>query len=168
MFGINKNGTKHKVGIIMPAFFPASRVTYDNSQSGLSATKVQGAIDEAIDDLKVKSVTITPKTGWQSNGDTLTYGWSRGKETHLMLSMERPNDRTLAFGWTGLAKVSHVPSSNVSFPAMVFTSGNTYMTTVRLELDTSGNINIYCPSSLSSVIRVISNITYLSTVVNPI
>lgn len=29
MFGINKNGTKHKIGIIMPAFFPASRVTYD-------------------------------------------------------------------------------------------------------------------------------------------
>lgn len=28
MFGINKNGTKHKIGIIMPAFFPASRVTY--------------------------------------------------------------------------------------------------------------------------------------------
>lgn len=146
----------------------ASDITYDNTTSGLSATKVQGAIDEAIDDLKVKSVTITPATGWQSNGDTLTYGWSRGKETHLMLSMERPNDRTLAFGWTQLAKVSYVPSSNVSFPAMVFTSGNTYMTTVRLEIDTSGNINVYCPSQLSSVIRVISNITYLSTVVNPI
>lgn len=29
MFGINKNGTKHKTGIIMPAFYPASRVTYD-------------------------------------------------------------------------------------------------------------------------------------------
>lgn len=45
MFGINKNGTKHKVGIIMPAFFPASRTTYDNTTSGLSATRVQGAID---------------------------------------------------------------------------------------------------------------------------
>lgn len=45
MFGINKNGTKHKVGVIMPAFFPASRTTYDNTQSGLSATRVQGAID---------------------------------------------------------------------------------------------------------------------------
>ena len=45
MFGINKNGTKHKIGIIMPAFFPASRITYDGTTSGLSATKVQGAID---------------------------------------------------------------------------------------------------------------------------
>ena len=30
MFAINKNGTKHKVGIIMPAFFPASRVTHES------------------------------------------------------------------------------------------------------------------------------------------
>lgn len=45
MFAINKNGTKHKIGIIMPAFFPASRTTYDPTTSGLSATKVQGAID---------------------------------------------------------------------------------------------------------------------------
>ncbi len=30
MFGINKNGTKHKIGIIMPAFFPSSRVTHES------------------------------------------------------------------------------------------------------------------------------------------
>ena len=46
MFGINKNGTKHKIGIVMPSFFPASRVTYDNTQSGLTSTDVQDAIDE--------------------------------------------------------------------------------------------------------------------------
>lgn len=32
MFGINKNGTKHKIGIIMPAFYPAERI------SGLTAS----------------------------------------------------------------------------------------------------------------------------------
>lgn len=48
MFGINKNGTKHKIGIAMPSFFPSSRVTYDNTQSGLTSTDVQDAIDELV------------------------------------------------------------------------------------------------------------------------
>lgn len=64
MFGINKNGTKHKIGIIMPAFFPASRVTYDNSQSGLSATKAQSAIDELKNNqLWIQTGSCTAKTG---------------------------------------------------------------------------------------------------------
>lgn len=41
-----KNGTKHDVCVKRPSLFPASATTYDNSQSGLSATRVQGAIDE--------------------------------------------------------------------------------------------------------------------------
>ncbi len=40
-----KNGTKGTYGLQMPAFFPASRTTYDPTTSGLSATRVQGAID---------------------------------------------------------------------------------------------------------------------------
>ena len=60
MFGINKNGTKHKIGIIMPAFFPASRTTYDPTTSGLSATRVQGAIDEMNE---IDNVTVTVGSG---------------------------------------------------------------------------------------------------------
>ncbi len=52
MSGINKNGTKHKVGIIMPAFFPANRVTYDG-----------GTVEDALDEVKAKvdkgSVSVT-------------------------------------------------------------------------------------------------------------
>lgn len=44
--GIIKNGTKKKAGLYMPSLFPASRTTYDNTQSGLSANRTQGAIDE--------------------------------------------------------------------------------------------------------------------------
>lgn len=43
--GFIKNGTKGTYGLQMPAFFPASRTTYDGTTSGLSATRVQGAID---------------------------------------------------------------------------------------------------------------------------
>lgn len=52
MYGITfykKNGTKHDVCVKRPSLFPASATTYDNSQSGLSATRVQGAIDEIAD-----------------------------------------------------------------------------------------------------------------------
>ena len=44
-----KNGTKHDVCVKRPPLFPASATTYDNSQSGLAATRVQGAIDEVAD-----------------------------------------------------------------------------------------------------------------------
>lgn len=60
MFAINKNGTKYKAGIIMPAFFPASRTTYDNTTSDLSATKVQGAIDEVASTVAGINDAIAP------------------------------------------------------------------------------------------------------------
>lgn len=41
MFGINKNGTKHKFGIVMPSFFPSSRVTYGSGS-------VKDALDNRI------------------------------------------------------------------------------------------------------------------------
>jgi hypothetical protein len=47
-----KNGTKHGVCVKRPSLFPASATTYDNSQSGLSATRVQGAIDELAPNAK--------------------------------------------------------------------------------------------------------------------
>lgn len=53
-----KNGTKHDVCVKRPSLFPASATTYDNSQSGLSATRVQGAIDE-VGTLETGTITST-------------------------------------------------------------------------------------------------------------
>lgn len=55
MFGINKNGTKHKIGIIMPAFFPSSRVTYDG-----------GTVEEALDGVHFCQIVLDGTTA--SNG----------------------------------------------------------------------------------------------------
>lgn len=44
MFGINKNGTKHKIGIIMPAFFPASRVTHESVSVTADGVKTYGTL----------------------------------------------------------------------------------------------------------------------------
>lgn len=54
-----KNGTKHDVCVKRPSLFPASATTYDNSQSGLSATRVQGAIDEVNAKVDRGSVSVT-------------------------------------------------------------------------------------------------------------
>lgn len=71
MFGINKNGTKHKIGIIMPAFFPASRVTYDPTTSGLTVTDVQDAIDKVY--AKRVAMTVTPFTNITLDAQTRVY-----------------------------------------------------------------------------------------------
>ena len=34
------------ISVIAATYFPSNDVTYDNSESGLSSTNVQGAIDE--------------------------------------------------------------------------------------------------------------------------
>ena len=44
MFGINKNGTKHKIGIIMPAFFPSSRVTHESVSVTADGVKTYSAL----------------------------------------------------------------------------------------------------------------------------
>ena len=54
-----KNGTKHDVCVKRPSLFPASATTYDNSNSGLSATRVQGAIDEVAGKVDRGSVSVT-------------------------------------------------------------------------------------------------------------
>ena len=64
---INKNDKSYPVGVI-PKNYPSTNIGYDNSQSGLSATKVQGAIDE-ITGLKtiIKSKTMLASTGDANN-----------------------------------------------------------------------------------------------------
>lgn len=57
---VKKNGIVQKVsGIGMPATYPASSTSYNNTDSGLTATNVQDAIDEIFDDTtKTESSTI--------------------------------------------------------------------------------------------------------------
>lgn len=62
MFGINKNGTKHKIGIIMPANYPSARVTFDPTVKNIlpnTATDCQKAIDAVSDYLKLEDVSAS-------------------------------------------------------------------------------------------------------------
>lgn len=48
MFGINKNGTKHKIGIIMPANYPASRITRESVSVTADGVKTWQALLEEL------------------------------------------------------------------------------------------------------------------------
>jgi hypothetical protein len=63
-----KNGTKHDVCVKRPSLFPASATTYDNSQSGLAATRVQGAIDEVNEKVDGKVLAEVTGNGAKSFG----------------------------------------------------------------------------------------------------
>ena len=62
MFGINKNGTKHKIGIVMPASYPSARVTFDPTVKNIlpnTATDCQKAIDAVSERIYYKDFDVT-------------------------------------------------------------------------------------------------------------
>ena len=87
MFGINKNGTKHKIGIIMPAFYPASRVTYDG-----------GTVEDALNSVSNESLMAFKTFNYYGNtGKTYTLtldtidntDWTTARFPCLILSINQ-------------------------------------------------------------------------------
>lgn len=68
---INNDGSITKYGQTNSSTFPSSSVTYSNTSSGLSATTVQGAIDEVVEEMGSASMSAT---SGQSNQYTITDG----------------------------------------------------------------------------------------------
>lgn len=85
---IKKNGQVEKVtgAFAMPATYPAERVAYDNTNSGLSADDAQGAIDEIVGDVNDKVDKETGKglsTNDFTNEDKALIGQTLGNNTVL-------------------------------------------------------------------------------------
>lgn len=85
---IKKNGQVEKVtgAFAMPATYPAERVAYDNTNSGLSADDAQGAIDEIVSDLDDKVDKVAGKglsTNDFTNEDKALIGQTLGNNTVL-------------------------------------------------------------------------------------
>lgn len=56
----------------MPLHYPSDRVTYDNTESGLSATDTQGAIDEIVSEGKWSAlITLNSKVSYMYNNHFL-------------------------------------------------------------------------------------------------
>lgn len=130
MFGINKNGTKHKVGIILPAFFPSSRVTYDNTQSGLTSTDVQDAIDELVQsgggsiDIQRPTFTEASTRANIASGETISTLFGKIKKFFTDL-------KTVAFtgSYTDLSDKPTIPDISTK----VSKSGDTMSGTLNLN-----------------------------------
>jgi hypothetical protein len=85
---IKKNGQVEKVtgAFAMPASYPAERVAYDNTNSGLSADDAQGAIDEIVEEVNDKVDKETGKglsTNDFTNEDKALIGQTLGNNTVL-------------------------------------------------------------------------------------
>ncbi len=92
MFGINKNGTKHKIGIIMPAFFPSSRVTYDG-----------GTVEDAL------------------NGRVLAQVTADGVKTYATLLRELYSALNTQVSFEHMTLVFNSPDTNLVFvPSSVY------------------------------------------------
>ena len=76
MFGINKNGTKHKIGIIMPASYPASRITRESVSVTADGVKTWSQLIDELYSLadisKVENYSVL-KLNWSANGYGLYY-----------------------------------------------------------------------------------------------
>lgn len=68
---INNDGSITKYGQTNSSTFPSSSVTYNNTSSGLSATTVQGAIDEVVEEMGSASMSAT---SGHTNQYTITDG----------------------------------------------------------------------------------------------
>lgn len=127
MFGINKNGTKHKVGVIMPSFFPSSRVTYDG-----------GTVEEALDDALCKTyVSYTPPAD-TTYSDALDTLWGM-----LDLTKIKPTSKfemTNVDGSTMLCPLVRIDPSNVySFIGFTEDDGTTYTDLNIFKMKQSGS-----------------------------
>ena len=129
----------------------AADIAYDSNDS----------IKEKID--KVATVAnegITLETGWQSNGDTAFVAKKSEHFVDINISLERPNDRTLASGWTKFATVADPPSTTVTFVAHLFATGNVYMTSLRGTVVDDGGMYVTTSAAISNLVRLVCNLRY--------
>ena len=76
--GIIKNGNKTKLPVIIVENIDADGIAYDNTSSGLSASDVQGAIDEVNGNVEQKARVI--KQAIQSDTNTISFVIERNSD----------------------------------------------------------------------------------------
>ena len=124
------------ISVIAATYFPSNDVTYDNSESGLSSTDVQGAIDELY------GVCTTPPTAGDSildNTDIVTSGdglyedeYEEGKYTYkganpnnyVTFNNEYAGWRIISINSDGTIKIMRTADINTSDNLAWATSGS--------------------------------------------
>lgn len=145
---IDENGNINKAGVI-PKNYPSTNISYDNSQSGLSSIKVQGAIDElAGRDLSfstiVSPIQVLPNTN-------VTFTLNSGNFIDYKALAVALYDGTYVRANTLLTRNPF----SISFDGIItgLYAGNTFVATLKQSSDNTGVINHNCPADLNMVIR---------------
>lgn len=115
--GFIKNGTKGTYGLQMPAFFPASRVTYDNTNHPDLPNRVQGAIDEVKTQIEDQDrfnygiISLTATGGIQS--DTVPFVRPFTDYAYVNLTVKRNASDDSPFN--GEARLKSVSINNFTY-----------------------------------------------------
>ena len=123
MFGINKNGTKHKIGIIMPAFYPASRVTHESVSVTADGTKTWGTLLNELYAL-VDNTKLTFKTSFLVAAPTNNSYSVLSAYTSTSLTFSR---NLVATNSRMITTTHYMTASSSAYREALFnTSGNTF------------------------------------------
>ena len=147
ILGIVVSGT---ISVIAETYFPSNDVTYDNTESGLSSTNVQGAIDELYG---VCTTPATPGDAILDNVDIVTSGdglyedeYEEGKYTYkganpnnyVTFNNESAGWRIISINSDGTIKIMRTADININD---------------NLAWDTSGNNNWARPANLNTYLN---------------
>ena len=114
--GIIKNGNKTKLPVIIVENIDADGVAYDNTSSGLSATDVQGAIDE-----------LAPKGSVSVTADGVKTTAQLLNELYALVDASKANK---------YSKIERTTNTGVVIYNLDYTEANTYYFTSVTVFDT--------------------------------
>lgn len=146
---IGIDGKKYDIGA------SAENVSYDNTDSGLIADDVQGAIDEIVDDIKVDAVTsgLTPETG------STIIGFKGEKQSSIIVISAIIQTTFSAYSSTKIANLPEAVRPGSSVRTIV--SNTTKDTQINATIDSNGDITVY-PTSANADLSA-QNLSILTT-----
>ncbi len=145
---IMKDGIQYGVGGIQKA----ESITYDNADSGMVATDVQGALDELNDDLTLKSKT------YGTHG-IIVYRIGRIR----VLKVTEPTGMSHAQNtWTDYATLDNkdIPLGTVDASIINNAAGQQSATPLQLRITSNGVVQVY--NFTLSTLQALGTVIYIS------
>ena len=142
------NGNFYFITDADPSYFSAENIDYDNTDSGLSATDIQGAIDEVAQVERLKTITTGTIIANSTGGWSLSTVCCNKVLNIVSICFEATKSSALDSGWNtmGTLPSGFRPSSDiyVSF----IDAQNDFGTYGKIN--SSGQIQVYKTSSMST------------------
>ena len=130
------NGNFYFITDSDPSYFSAENIDYDNTSSGLSATNIQGAVDEVVTDITdnyrvksrhlaaAKTYRVVVTNQWQTVIIIGLINGSKSFYTFLANSANVPNDYQIVYGTN---QFTATQINNTTFDLTVGASSDVYI-----------------------------------------